>query len=300
MAKINKGKIRCHPKASEKYIDATFVYESFPPYDCSIPIEYRRTGTEIDATEIDNYLEEVYEKIDPSKWEKWKNEQNDFWSKKPKATITKEFFDVLAKDFKWCCASCDFPRNSNGTRRIQDIKEFGYTISTDLRKYCYKCKKKTRHLILLPLPRGKITGYETWDKETRDKIIKNLKTYDVFEAKVTKKEGLLPDHKFPEIRWNDETRRKSLKNLTDVEIKNDFQLLTNQRNQQKREICRNCCQTGKRGLIYGIPYFYEGSLDWDKSIPQKGKEAENGCIGCAWYDIERWRNELIKRLKLLD
>ncbi|MDR2658404.1 MAG: hypothetical protein LBC27_00225 [Spirochaetaceae bacterium] len=109
----------------------------------------------------------------------------------------------------------------------------------------------------------------------------------------------MPDHKFPEIRWDDETRRGSLEGLSDTEIKNDFQLLTNQRNQQKREICRNCYQTGKRGMIYGIPYFYRGDATWDKDIPQRGKEAEKGCIGCAWYDIEYWRQELIKRLKLL-
>jgi hypothetical protein len=80
--------------------------------------------------------------------------------------------------------------------------------------------------------------------------------------------------------------------------KNDFQLLTNQRNQQKREVCRHCYQTGKRGLIYGIPFFYKGSIDWNRSIPQRGKEAEKGCVECAWYDIERWRKELINFMRL--
>ena len=37
--------------------------------------------------------------------------------------------------------------------------------------------------------------------------------------------------------------------------------------------------------------------NWDSSIPKNGKSAEKGCIGCAWYDIERWRQELIKKLK---
>jgi hypothetical protein len=297
--KITKGNIRFHAKASEKYIDAVFVYESPPPYDCSIPIEYRRTGTEITALNIDDYLEEVYEKTNPVNWENWRNEQNIFWATKPNAKITKGFFDVLAQNFKWCCVSCELPPNPNPQRRIQDLKEFGYTLATDTRRHCQVCKKNTTQLLLLPLPRGGISGYETWSKELRERIIKTLDNYDVYEAKIMKKEGLLPDHKFPEIRWNNETKRKSLENLTDMEIKNDFQLLTNQRNQQKREICRNCYQTDKRGIIYGIPYFYQGSIDWDTSIPRKGKEAEKGCVGCAWYDIERWRNELI-RLILLD
>jgi len=76
--------------------------------------------------------------------------------------------------------------------------------------------------------------------------------------------------------------------------------MTNQKNQQKREICRYCYQTGERGIIYGIPYFYRGDYNWDHKIPKRGKEAEKGCVGCAWYDIERWRQELIKRLKIHD
>jgi hypothetical protein len=298
MQKINKKGFRYHTKASEKYIDVIFVYESYPPYNCSIPIEYRRTGTAISENCIDGYLEDVYQKVNPANWKHWENEQKEFWATKPGASITKGFFDVLAKEFNWCCVYCALPQNPNWARRIQDLKEFGYTISTNTNKYCHKCKKNTTQLLLLPLPRGGITGYEAWSKELRERIIKTLKTYDVYEAKITKKEGLLPDHKFPEIRWDDEAKRKSLENLSDSEINNDFQLLTNQRNQQKREICRNCYQTGKRGIIYGIPYFYQGSIEWDRNIPQIGKEAENGCIGCAWYDIERWRQGLIKKLKL--
>ena len=80
--------------------------------------------------------------------------------------------------------------------------------------------------------------------------------------------------------------------MTDQEIREKFQLLSNQRNQQKREVCRNCFQTGKRGTIYGIQYFYEGTDRWDSQIPSKGKAAEKGCIGCPWYDIARWRKEL--------
>ncbi len=61
-------------------------------------------------------------------------------------------------------------------------------------------------------------------------------------------------------------------------------------------MCRNCFQTGKRGIIYGIPYFYEGGENWDPSIPKTGKEAEKGCIGCPWYDIQKWRMNLLDKL----
>ena len=299
MQKINKGDIRYHAKASEKYIDVIFVYEQAQPYNCSIPIEYRRTGTDIEEDDIDDYLEEVYDKIHPENREQWKREQEEFWETKPGAAITKRFFDILASNFDWNCISCNLPQNPNWARRIQDLKECGYTIATNTKKYCQRCNKNTTQLLLLPLPRGGITGYEIWSKELREHIIKLLKVYNAYEARVTKKEGLLPDHKFPEIRWDEETKRTTLENLTDTEIKNDFQLMTNERNQQKREICRHCYQTGQRGLIFGIPYFYKGTFEWDKRIPERGKEAEKGCIGCGWYDIEHWRQELIKKLKLL-
>ena len=84
--------------------------------------------------------------------------------------------------------------------------------------------------------------------------------------------------------------------MNTFEIKRDFQLINNQRNQQKREVCRKCYQTNERGIIYGINYFYEGNKSWDKKIPKRGKVAEQGCKGCGWYDIEKWRKNLSENL----
>ena len=189
------------------------------------------------------------------------------------------------------------PRNPNPQRRIQDLKEFGYTIATDLARYCPNCNKNTSQRILLPIPRGGNTGngYETWTPALRKRIISILDSFDVYEYVNTP--HCLPDHKFSEIRWDDETKAENPDTMTEEEIKNKFQLMTNQRNQQKREVCRNCYQTGKRGIIFGIPFFYEGGPDWDNSIPKKGKDAERGCVGCPWYDIKKWREELLKRIK---
>jgi len=297
MTKINKKEVRYHTKASEKYVDVLFCYESAAQYCTSIPVEYRRTGTEIADGNIDSYLAEVYDEVEPSGWQQWKLEQKAFWDQKPGAGITRAFFDKLAEDFTWCCVSCTLPQNPNWARRIQDIKEFGYTLATDTKRYCETCKKNTTQIILVPLKRGGITGYETWSPELRSHIVHLLESFDAFEAKKTRKEGLLPDHKFPEIRWDADTKRDSLDGITDGEIRKDFQLLSNQRNQQKREACRNCFQTGKRGVVYGITFFYEGKETWDTSIPTTGKAAEKGCIGCGWYDINTWRSQLNKRLR---
>jgi len=296
MNKITKLEFRIHSKASERYIDVVFKFDGGMKLPTSIPLEYRRTGTDIKAEEVDEYIASIYEEVLPSKWSSWKSEQEKFWDAKPNAKITQSFFDALAQNFTWTCVSCSLPTNPNFARRIQDLKEFGYTLATNTNRYCTKCSEKTTQLILLPIKRGGITGYETWTPELRTRIIKILSSFDSFEAKALRKEGLLPDHKFPEIRWDSKTKRDSLEQLSDDEIKQDFQLLSNQRNQQKREVCRNCFQTGTRGEIYGIPFYYQGSSQWDTNIPKTGKLAEKGCIGCGWYDIQAWRHELIKKL----
>lgn len=303
MIQIEQLGKREHLKASETYIDVIFRYDTKMEFKTSVPIQYRRTGTNVDASDgkaIDSYLSKVYDEINPINWANWRKEQTKFWAGKAGAEVTKSFFDKLAENFDYCCVNCKLPNNPNWARRSQDLKEFGYTIATKLSEYCPHCDKSTTHLILLPLKRGSVIGYEIWSPKLRKKIVSLLKSYDVFEAKQVRKEGLLPDHKFSEIRWDEATKRESLENLTDEEILRDFQLLSNQRNQQKREGCRNCYQTGKRGIIYGIPFFYEGTESWNPSIPKIGKEAEKGCVGCAWYDIERWRKELIKQLQQTD
>lgn len=285
-------------KASETYVDVCFEYPS-SSWQGYIPIEYRRTGLSIDFDDKDKlneYLNTIYDQMNPINLDSWKKAQEDFWKTKPNAGTTKEFFDTLAQG-GWQCGACNMPRNPNPQRRIQDLKEFGYTIATNLSRYCPYCQKNTSQRIMLPISRGGNSGngYETWSLELRKRIISILNSYDVYEA--TYSPHCLPDHKFSEIRWDDQTKSENPDTMTDEEIKNKFQLLTNQRNQQKREICRNCFQTGKRGTIYGIKFFYEGDENWDKTIPQKGKEAERGCIGCPWYDIELWREKLIQKLK---
>ena len=284
-------------KASETYVSVVFTYNS-KTWKGYVPIEYRRTGVSIDfddKNKLYQYLNQVYDDMNPAKLDAWKAEQEAFWASKPNADTTKAFFDKLVEG-GWKCGACEMPRNPNPQRRIQDLKEFGYTIATDLAHYCPNCNRNTSQRILLPIPRGGNTGngYETWSPALRKRIINILSNFDVYECVTTP--HCLPDHKFSEIRWDDNTKAENPDTMTDEEIRQKFQLMTNQRNQQKREVCRNCFQTGKRGQIYGIPYFYEGGPDWDNNIPTKGKEAEKGCIGCPWYDIAEWRKHLIDKI----
>ena len=294
MENIKLGKIRHHGKASEAYIPVRFAYEN-KILDWEIPVEYRRTGTHLlEKTEEERieYIKNIYNECNPLNWDKWRADQSKFWLTKPNAGTTKAFFDVLSSDFKWMSVESDLPKNPNWARRIQDIKEFGYTLATNTAHFDEKIKANCTHILLIPIARGGITGYEVWTNELRDKIISVLGSYDCFEAKVVRKEGLLPDHKFPEIRWDENTKREDLSHLKDDDIRNEFQLLNNQRNQQKREVCRTCYQTNQRGVLYGIKFYYKGTSEWDANIPKKGEEAKKGCIGCGWYDMAAWRKAL--------
>ena len=296
MEKIERHGERFHTKASERYIDLTFNYPDAASWQGSIPIEYRRTGTELTGpAEIAEYLLQCYDFCHPKNWPDWMQEQQEFWKNKPKATETKAFFDAMLS-FEWRCVNCQMLANPNWARRIQDIKEMGYTLATDTAKFCPTCRSAKTHLLLVPIPRGGLTGYEAWSPALRKRIIILLRGYDVYEARAGRLDGLLPDHKFPEIRWDDATRRESLKNLTNDEIRRDFQLMSNQRNQQKREVCRACFQTNKRGAPFGIHYYYAGDEMWPASVPRRGSDAQKGCVGCGWYDMAQWRDSLNQKI----
>lgn len=166
-------------------------------------------------------------------------------------------------------------------------------ISTHVNYHCPVCdNKRSTRLLLIPIDRVELAGngYETWSPALRNRIVRVLRGIDVYENAASR--SCLPDHKFSEIRWDNDAKSENPDAMSDQEIADKFQLLTNQRNQQKREVCRACFQTGKRGIIFGIKYFYQGSEDWDASIPKKGKGAERGCVGCPWHDIQEWRRRL--------
>lgn len=282
--------IEMHSKASENYVEVIFYDEgtSFR-WKGLVPYYYRRTGLFIETEEE---LSEYLKKIRPYFFEdtilKWIEAEKTIWEIEHSGkSVTKQFFQELAK-LEWTSA---FPSNNNPQRRIQDIKELGYTLATRI-----VGRGKTERL-LLPIPRAENMGYEILSTDLRKRIIKVLDSVNAYELSSANKAGLLPDHKFPEIRWDKNTKTDNPDDMSDTEIKGKFQLLDNQRNQQKREVCRHCFQLGERGILFGIKFFYEGGEIWDNRIPKIGKDAEQGCIGCGWYDIQQWREELNKIVK---
>ena len=275
-------------KASESYVRTTFIQDDGFKWDTVVPYVYRRTGLNIEAEqELAEYLISIKPYFRKNAMKEWKKQE--LKRGLIGGSVTPLFFNVLLsfkEEFE------RFPINPNSARRIQDIKDAGYTLASVPRPNGLKGYNR----ILLPLPLHAKMGYETFTPQFKARVIRLLRERNAFEARVTAKKALIPDHKFSEVRWDDETKAENSMEMTDAEIIQKFQLLDNQRNQQKREVCRKCFQEGIRGTIYGIDYFYEGNEKWDPNIPTKGKAAEKGCVGCPWYDIELWRKMINKKL----
>ncbi|MFR1060415.1 MAG: hypothetical protein ACLSEY_08155 [Enterocloster sp.] len=86
--------------------------------------------------------------------------------------------------------------------------------------------------------------------------------------------------------------------MTDMEIKAKFQLLSNQRNQQKREVCPEIVfRQEKEELFLVFHIFMKVVLNGMKIFLKREKRQKKGCIGCPWYDIETWRKKVINKLQ---
>ena len=295
--RIEVVSLREHSKASEKYADVIFHYPDGHRWEGTIPYYYRRSGLFIeDEASLVDYLNKIYPLFEKEKMDAWVEEHRALWASDHKGReVTKAFFDRLL-NLKWNSVTQDLPRNPNWARRTQDIKEMGYTLATHTKMKIAGGVGNDTHLLLVPLPLGKTSGYEGISKKLRNRIVTLLGNINVYELSSANKHGLLPDHKFPEIRWDSETKQENPDSMVDEEIIKKFQLLDNQRNQQKREVCRGCFQSNKRGTIFGINFFYEGSDTWPPDIPKIGKAAEKGCVGCPWYDLVEWRRKLNEKL----
>ena len=137
------------------------------------------------------------------------------------------------------------------------------------------------------------------------------------------------DIPYNEILSNLISTEKSKKTAGKEQCKKYFQILkkdsVGNHNKMKTEFCATCCtcpacekelsdhtdeqlakcskspaktpgsRDGKRGILFGIKFWYKGTEDWPAGVPRKGIEAEKGCEGCGWYDVEKWRDALNKQ-----
>lgn len=286
-----------HAKASEAYVEVEITGSgNLAIWDGAIPYQYRRTGLWLNTEqEVSDYLRRIKGHFEPDTIRDWVESERRYWDENFKrADVTTPSFHQLLT-MKWV-STHQFPLNPDGTPNsnlqsmIRRIKDKGYTVASKSEGKIWKRK-------LLPLPRQMGHSYETISSKLRARMLEALNAEDVYELSSANRVGLITDHKFPEIRWDSETPSNNPDDMPDDEIRAKFQLVNNQRNDQKREVCRHCFNTGQRGKLFGIDFFYAGGVQWDNNIPRTGVAAEPGCVGCGWYDISAWRAALNNQIR---
>ncbi|NCO76634.1 MAG: restriction endonuclease [Cyanobacteria bacterium] len=224
--------------------------------------------------------------------------------KKPNAIQLKVF--NLLSDKKWHCRECEGKKIASGQYAggggIQGLERGTKTreglVIESKDDFCNICSKQTR--------------WDRWTGEIKssnapsnisEKLTKKVLEYydytDIIEQRKRQKHELVIDHRFPMERWGSLEEKLDI-NISQDQIKDKFQLLkkddSGNHNLLKSRACEQCIKTGNRGTPFGIEFWYEGNKKWGENIPVKGKEAEQGCVGCGWYDFQKWRVALNKRL----
>lgn len=280
------------------YLEVMFRYKGLSSWNGCVPIRAKYQGININENKIDifDWVERCYDILDPRNSDAWNREQNRYWDD-GNSMDTRAVFDALNGNRKitsWICRKCGDVQavNPQCGARIKNLKERGYSIAT--RKImCPNCGSKQFHDILIRLERNSanVNVRNTISASLRHRIKTVLPLKDACFDSPQKKSELVIDHKFPSTRWvNGESLNEN--DMTDEEIKQKFQLLTNQTNLQKERYCKKCMSEGVRGDFFGIKWYYEGDETWQGV----NNADENGCIGCPWYDLEEWKKRFNERL----
>lgn len=221
-------------------------------------------------------------------------------------SIQGRYFSILS-DKKWHCRKCAQQQvgseqlaGGGGVQGLQRGSQSrpGLVIISESRE-CPICHKKTK--------------WDRWTGEFREassaaglsprlqsRILDYYHYEDAIEQRKRSVHELVVDHRFPMERWAT-AEPQNPDDMPEEEIKKRFQLLkkdgSGNHNLLKSRACERCLATKKRGYPLGVKFYYFGTEDWPEGCPQFGPEAEQGCIGCGWYDFEAWRKALNKKLK---
>lgn len=278
-----------HTKATERYVILS-ICDGCSTREWYLPYYYRRTNVRIDTVaELVDYVIKCISLLTSERTSVYKAELKkelaSLFGKKSNVTLP-IFRELLENCGEWVWNKCF--TSSNPQRRIQDIKEMGFTVATKM------TDKKTFHM-LLPFERVTAPTYETISPRARKAIFKALGGVDAYTGRPASLSAL-PDHKFPEVRWLAGVEEAN-EGLSDEMMRVKFQLVPERVNQAKREVCRRCFQTGVRGKFNGIDFFYSGDEKWPANVPTTGAAAKVGCHGCFWFDMVAWRTALNKVIR---
>jgi hypothetical protein len=290
MINIKIGDMFTVSKTELKFVEVLFTYPDGSVWDGCFPMYYSPMSIQFDLHQIEQQLPNIYKYMSPESIINSTDKTRERWPKLTTSETYKVFESLLSG--RWVCRSCGAGKiNDQAAARIRDIKKNGFIVATK-NKTCVTCSKAQCHDILLVFEVHSETRLEfrmPLSKETRKKIIKTLNNKDVFFDAIRPDNEFVIDHKFPSQRWQEkETKNEE---LTPQEIKDKFQLLTNQTNMLKSRLCDSCCNTGLRPDFLGIKWFYSGTEQWVQN-----HTIENGCNGCPWFDLKEWKNKISTQL----
>ena len=279
-------------KTNDVFKEVEFTYQT-KQWQGALPKFLEKQGLDLTDEEFDKLIEDNYQLLEPANTQQWIVESNTRWKNK-----NSETYKVLAALYtgEWQCRTCGIGRiNDQPPARIKALKVMGYIICSR-RKNCSTCEKKTMHDILIMLPpiESRFAHGNELRKPMSDILKKRIKKLlgnkEVCFNIVRSDIELLIDHKFPSQRWN-APEADNPNDMTEGQIRDKFQLLSNQTNMWKSRYCDACVKTGKRGDYMGLNWFHTGNENWQGATPHD----ENGCKGCPWYDLELWKTKLAEK-----
>lgn len=283
---IQIGEVFTVSKTDNRFIQVLFTYSDGSVWDGCFPCYYPPMSIQFDRAAIDEQLLIAYDHLAPTSIEESIQKTRKRWRKSTTSETYKVFDSLLSG--RWECRSCGAGKiNDQPAARIRDIKKNGFIVATQSRT-CHTCKKRQYHDILLVLDVVAAVRPEfrkPISQLVKVRIISVLGSKDSFFDSIRPINEFVIDHKFPSQRWSEPESDND--NLTDQEIRDKFQLLTNQTNMLKSRLCDNCCKTGIRPDFLGIAWFFSGDQNW-KDYSHPG----SGCYGCPWFDLEEWKAKI--------
>lgn len=198
----------------------------------------------------------------------------------------RQTFQILV-DCNWHCGKHELP-GTQPAKAIQIIRQNGYEVEKRT-QHCARCDERTVHRRLVSTsPSASSVARSALPEKLKGRVKTLFKNIEAITQRTYEANQLEVDHRFPQVRWSSPEAMND-PNMSDADITAKFQLLTRQHNLWKSRYCEACLKTGRRGTYIGIEYFYEGGLIWPEDIHP---DDERGCIGCFWYDPEKWRQSL--------
>lgn len=278
-----------HKKLKQKIVKTKFIQDDGYEFTTYVPyIDMNKGVNNEDIKSIAQYLRSIKKYFKQSWIETWKREQKILWDTEYSHRDETKRFLFLQLSFK---LENETFGNKNHASRRRDLRKLGYTITS------IYINGGGYYYIMLPLPTHPESKYEKVPTIITQTLARLKRYIEAYSGEKMDEDFLLADHKFPESRWDENTADINDPQMSESEILNKFQLLDNASNLRKKQMCESCAESGIRPSMYGIDFYYKGTQKWDTKIPERGSNAEKGCVGCPWYDIEKWKEELNKHIK---